>query len=315
MISKSENVAEISVDKNIRTKKKISKSTLNEWKWGYIMVFPTFIGLMVLNIIPAMQTLILSFQKAGTFGKSTWVGLDNYKKLFQDPAVLQAVFNTLGYTIISVPAIVILSLIVAVLLNQKIKGRSVYRTIYFLPMVAAPAAIAMVWRWLFNSDYGLINYLLSIIGISGPKWITDPNVALISIAIVGIWSAIGYNMVLLLAGLQEIPKDYYEAASIDGASPLRQFFTITVPLVSPTLFFVVVTSVISAFQVFDVIFMMIDKTSTAIESTQSLVYLFYKHSFVLNDRGYGSAIVMLLLAIIMIVTAIQVKCQKKWVNY
>ena len=315
MMSKSENVAEISTDKSVKVKKKISKSTLNEWKWGYIMIFPTFIGLMVLNIIPAIETLILSFEKAGAFGKSTWIGLDNYKNLIQDPAVIRAVYNTLGYTIISVPAIVILSLIVAVLLNQKIKGRSVYRTIYFLPMVAAPAAIAMVWRWLFNSDYGLINYVLSIIGINGPKWITDPNVALISIVIVGVWSAIGYNMVLLLAGLQEIPKDYYEAASIDGASPLRQFFTITVPLVSPTMFFVVVTSIINAFQVFDIIFMMIDKTSTAIERTQSLVYLFYKHSFVLNDKGYGSAILMLLLAIIMIVTVIQVKCQKKWVNY
>ena len=314
-MSKSENVAEISTDKSVKVKKKISKSTLNEWKWGYIMIFPTFIGLMVLNIIPAIETLILSFEKAGAFGKSTWIGLDNYKNLIQDPAVIRAVYNTLGYTIISVPAIVILSLIVAVLLNQKIKGTSVYRTIYFLPMVAAPAAIAMVWRWLFNSEYGLINYLLSTIGINGPKWITDPNVALISIVIVGVWSAIGYNMVLLLAGLQEIPKDYYEAASIDGASPLRKFFTITVPLVSPTLFFVVVTSIISAFQVFDIIFMMIDKTSTAIESTQSLVYLFYKHSFVLNDKGYGSAILMLLLAIIMIVTVIQVKCQKKWVNY
>ena len=315
MILKNESIAEMPKNKNIPTKKKISKSTLNEWKWAYIMIFPTFIGLMVLNIIPAIQTLFLSFEKAGAFGKSTWVGLDNYKKLFQDAAVMRAVFNTLEYAIISVPAIVILSLIVAVLLNKKIKGTTIYRTIYFLPMVAAPAAIAMVWRWLFNSEYGLINYLLSIIGINGPKWITDPNIALISIVIVGVWSAIGYNMVLLLAGLQEIPKDYYEAASIDGASPLRKFFTITVPLVSPTLFFVVVTSIISAFQVFDIIFMMIDKTSTAIESTQSLVYLFYKHSFVLNDKGYGSAILMLLLAIIMIVTVIQVKCQKKWVNY
>lgn len=315
MVLKGENIEGRAADKNLTTKRKISKSTLNEWKWGYIMIFPTFIGLMVLNIIPAVQTLFLSFEKAGAFGKNTWVGLDNYKKLIQDPSVIRATFNTLKYAIITVPSIVILSLIVAVLLNQKIKGKTVYRTIYFLPMVAAPAAIAMVCRWLFNSEYGLINYLLSIIGIHGPEWLTDPNIALISIAIVGIWSAIGYNMVLLLAGLQEIPKDYYEAASIDGASPIRQFFTITIPLVSPTMFFVVVTSVISAFQVFDIIFMMVDKTSTALEGTQSLVYLFYKYSFVLNDKGYGSAIVMLLLAIIMIVTVIQVKCQKKWVNY
>jgi len=295
------------------TKKKISKSTLNEWMWGYIMILPTFIGLMVLNIIPAIQTLILSFQKSGSFGKSTWTGLDNYKKLFQDPNVLQATYNTFKYAILVVPATAIISLVVAVLLNKKMKGVSVYRTIYFLPMVAAPAAIAMVWR--YNSEYGLINYTLSLVGIKGPNWIADPNVALISIVIIGIWSTIGYNMILLLAGLQEIPRDYYEAANIDGASPIRQFFKITIPLVSPTMFFVVVTSIMSAFQVFDVIFMLIDQGNPAIEKTQSLVYLFYKHSFILNDKGYGAAIIMLLLAIIMVVTVIQVKLQKKWVNY
>ena len=214
-----------------------------------------------------------------------------------------------------VPATAIISLIVAVLLNKKMKGVSVYRTIYFLPMVAAPAAIAMVWRWLYNSEYGLINYTLSLIGIKGPNWIADPKVALISIAIIGIWSTIGYNMILLLAGLQEIPRDYYEAANIDGASPIRQFFKITIPLVSPTMFFVVVTSIMSAFQVFDVIFMIIEQGNPALEKTQSLVYLFYKHSFLLNDKGYGAAIIMLLLAIIMVITVIQVKLQKKWVNY
>lgn len=297
------------------TKKNISKSTLNEWMWGYIMILPTFIGLMVLNIIPAIQTLILSFQKSGSFGKSTWTGLDNYKKLFQDPSVLQATYNTLKYAIMVVPATAIISLIVAVLLNKKMKGVSVYRTIYFLPMVAAPAAIAMVWRWLYNSEYGLINYTLSLIGIKGPNWIADPKVALISIAIIGIWSTIGYNMILLLAGLQEIPRDYYEAANIDGASAIRQFFNITIPLVSPTMFFVVVTSIMSAFQVFDVIFMIVEQGNPALEKTQSLVYLFYKHSFILNDKGYGAAIIMLLLAIIMVVTLIQVKLQKKWVNY
>jgi len=315
LISKNENSVEISMEKNIKVKKKISKSMLNEWKWGYIMILPTFIGLMALNIIPAIQTLILSFEKAGSFGKSTWVGLDNYKKLFQDPAIIQATYNTFKYTILSVPCIVVLSLIVAVLLNQKIKGTSVYRTIFFLPMVAAPAAIAMIWKWLFNSEYGLINYFLAMIGIAGPNWLSDPNVALISVVIVGVWSAVGYNMVLFLAGLQEIPKDYYEAANIDGATPLRQFFSITIPLVSPTMFFVVVTNFIGSFQVFDTIFMLTDPNNPAFKNTQSLVYLFYRSSFVLNDRGYGSAIVMFLLAIIMVITAIQLKCQKKWVNY
>lgn len=296
-------------------KLKYSKRAVNECAWAYFMIAPTLIGLLILNIIPAIKTLILSFQKTEAFGETSWVGLSNYIRLLKDPMVLQAIGNTFKYTVIVVPITVALSLIIAVLLNKKIKGVSLYRTIYFLPMVAAPAAIAMVWRWLYNSEFGLINYLLSLVGIDGPRWLSDPKVALISIAIVGIWSAVGYNMVLLLAGLQEIPGDYYEAANIDGAGPIKQFFTITLPLVSPTMFFVVVTSIISAMQVFDTIFMMIDKTSMAVEGTQSLVYLFYQYSFLVNDKGYGSAIVMILLLMIMVITFIQVKIQNKWVNY
>ena len=301
--------------RKVKSTAKLKNAKHNEWMWGYILVAPTVIGLLILNIIPLIQTFILSFQKTGDFGSSQWAGFENYKRLFSDPAVWQATGNTLKYVLMVIPFIIIFSLLVAVLLNQKIKGKSIYRVIYFLPMVAAPAAVAMVWKWLFNSEFGLINYLLSLIGIQGPQWVSDPNFALIAIAIVGIWSAVVYNMILLLAGLQEIPKDYYEAASIDGAGSIRQFFSVTLPLVSPSLYFVMVTSIISAFQVFDVIFMMIDKTSMAIESTQSLVYLFYQHSFTVNDKGYGSAIIMLLLAIIMVITFIQSKIEKKWVHY
>lgn len=283
--------------------------------WGYIFIFPTALGLILLNIWPAIQTAILSFQKTVGFGDTEWVGLRNYQKMFADGEVFQSLLNTLIYAVVSIPSIVVLSLLVAVLMNRKVKGLSIYRTIYFLPVVAAPSAVAMIWRWMFNNDYGLINNMLAKIGIDGPAWLTDPSIAIYSIIIVGVWSAIGYNMVLLLAGLQEIPKDYYEAAEIDGASPIQQFFNITLPLVTPTLFFVVVTTVINAFQVFDVIFMMITPDSTAMFKSQSLAYLFYKHSFILNDKGYGSAIVMFLLVIILIITAIQMKLQKKWVNY
>ena len=173
----------------------------------------------------------------------------------------------------------------------------------------------MIWRWMFNNEFGLINNLLLKVGIQGPAWLSDPDIAIYSVIIVGVWSAIGYNMVLLIAGLQEIPRDYYEAAEIDGASSWNQFRNITFPLVTPTLFFVVVTTVINAFQVFDVIFMMIASSSEAMYHTQSLAYLFYKYSFILNDKGYGSAIVMLLLLIILIITFIQMKLQKRWVNY
>lgn len=283
--------------------------------WGYIFIFPTALGLILLNIWPAIQTAILSFQKTVGFGDTEWVGLRNYQKMFADGEVFQSLLNTLIYAVVSIPSIVVLSLLVAVLMNRKVKGLSIYRTIYFLPVVAAPSAVAMIWRWMFNNDYGLINNMLAKIGLDGPAWLTDPSIAIYSIIIVGVWSAIGYNMVLLLAGLQEIPKDYYEAAEIDGASPIQQFFNITLPLVTPTLFFVVVTTVINAFQVFDVIFMMITPNSTAMFKSQSLTYLFYKHSFILNDKGYGSAIVMFLLVIILIITAIQMKLQKKWVNY
>lgn len=303
-------------NKSNAIKLKPSKKTLNEWKWGYALVAPTIIGLMALNIIPIFQTLYLSFFKSGDFGKGNiFVGIANYKKMFADAQVWLAVANTLKYTIIVVPLTIIIAMILAVLLNSKIKGKGIYRTIYFIPMIAAPAAITMVWKWLYNNQFGLINYVLSKIGINAINWIDDPKVALYSVAIIGIWSTVGYSMVLLIAGLQEIPKDYYEASSIDGAKPVRQFFNITLPLISPTLFFVMVTSIIQGMQVFDVIYMMIDVTSPAYDKTVSLVYLFYNSSFKYADKGYGSAIVMLLLAIIMIITVIQMKVQKKWVNY
>lgn len=297
-------------------KKKISRKTWNEWCWAWFMVAPTIIGLIILNIIPIFQTLYLSFFKSGAFGKGNiFVGLDNYKRLLGDEQVWCAVRNTLAYTCLVVPVTVIIALLLAVALNGKLKGKGIYRTIYFIPMVAAPAAVTMVWKWLYNYQYGLINHVLKSLGLESVNWIDNPKVAMISIAIIGIWSTVGYSMVLLLAGLQEIPRDYYEASNIDGASPVKQFFAITVPLVSPTLFFVLVTSIITAMQVFDVIYMMIDVTSPSYNSTVSLVYLFYNNSFKYSDKGYGSAIVMLLLLIIMIITVIQTKLQKKWVNY
>ncbi|MBS4750496.1 ABC transporter permease subunit [Granulicatella sp. zg-ZJ] len=288
----------------------------NEYFWGWFLVAPTIIGLIILNIIPIFETLRMSFFKSGDFGKNNiFVGLDNYKRLFEDTQVWQATWNTIQYTLLVVPITVIFALILATLLNSKLKGKHVYRTIYFLPMVAAPAAVTMVWKWLYNTDFGLINYLLKQIGLGPVNWVEDPTIAIYSIAIIGIWSTVGYSMILILAGLQEIPKDFYEAAKIDGASATKQFFHITLPLVSPTLFFVVVTSIIQAMQVFDSIYMMESVTSPAYDKTVSLVYLFYNNSFKYADKGYGSAIVMLLLAIILIITVIQMKAQKKWVNY
>lgn len=297
-------------------KRKPTKRQFNEWVWGWFFIAPTIIGLIILNIIPIIQSLYLSFFRTGDFGRGNiFVGFDNYVRLIQDEQVWYAVRNTLTYTFFVVPIAISISLVVAVFLNEKIVGRTMYRIIYFIPMVAAPAAVTMVWRWLYNNHYGLINYLLGKIGIGNIDWINDPNISLFSIVIVGVWSIIGYNVVLILAGLQEIPKDFYEASRIDGANRIYQFFRITIPLLSPTLFFISVTTIIQSMQVFDFIYMMIDVTSPAYESTVSLVYLFYNNSFRYSNQGYGSAIVMLLLLIIMIITVFQMKAQKKWVNY
>ncbi len=299
-----------------KTKRKIPKNVLNEWKWAYIMIAPTILGLVVLNIIPIIQTIYLSFFKSGAFGKGNiYVGLKNYEKMFSDIQTWYAVRNTLMYTLIVVPLTIAIALIVAVALNKRIRGKGLYRTIYFIPMVAAPAAITMVWNWLYNYNFGFINHSLTSLGLSGVKWTENPDIAIYSIAVIGIWSSIGYCMVILLAGLQEIPKDFYEASDIDGANGFVQFYKITLPLVSPTLFFVAVTSIITALQVFDVIYMMIDVANPAYNSTVSLVYLFYNNSFKYTNKGYGSAIVVLLLVIIMIITVIQMKAQKKWVKY
>ena len=295
-----------------KPKKKVTSRERSEFRWGWAFIIPTMLGLIILNIIPIFQTIYKSFFKTGDFGRGNiFVGLENYQTMFADSQVWQALINTIKYAIVEVPFSIAISLVLAVLLNRKMKGRSVYRTIFFLPMVAAPAAVAMVWRWLFNADFGLINHVFGV----HVNWVSDPNIAIFSIAVIGIWSIIGYNMVLFLAGLQEVPGDYYEAADIDVASGVRQFFSITLPLISPTIFFVLVTRVIGALQVFDLIFMVMDKSNPALIKTQSLVYLFYEYSFRQKNQGYGSAIVVLLLVVIMIVTVFQMIGQKKWVYY
>lgn len=289
-----------------------TKRERSEFLWGWLFILPTTIGLIVLNIIPIFQTIYQSFFKTGDFGKGNiFIGLQNYQKVFADKEIWQALINTFKYAIVEVPFSIVIALVLAVLLNRKMKGRSVYRTIIFLPMVVAPAAVAMVWRWLFNSDYGLINNVFHV----HVNWVSDPKIAVFSVAIIGVWSIIGYNMVLFLAGLQEIPRDYYEAAEIDGATGVNAFFSITIPLLSPTIFFVLVTRVIGSLQVFDLIYMVIDKSNPALTKTQSLVYLFYKYAFINKNMGYGATIVVVLLIITMILTVFQMIGQKKWVFY
>ncbi len=293
----------------------LSSARRADWFWGYLMIAPMLLGLGIFYVWPALQTLYFSFTEWGAFGKYQWSGTDNYQRLFRDREVWQALRNTLVYTALSVPISIILAIGVAVLLNQRIRGVGLYRTLFFLPAVTMPAAIAMVWQWLFNGDYGLINYLLSLVWIDGPRWLSHPQLALYSLVAVGVWSSIGFNMVIFLSGLQGIPRSYYEAAEIDGASPLRQFFRITLPLLTPTIFFATVLSLITSFQVFDLIYLMIGPNSPVIDNTQSLVYLFFELAFLLNDKGYAATITVLLFGIILVVTVLQFRLQRRWVHY
>ena len=201
----------------------MSKAKRQEAFWGYLMVAPTIIGLIVLNFYPFFDTLKLSFAKTLPFGLYKMQGIDNYVKMFSSAEFWKATWNTIYFCILTVPIGVFISLIVAIMLNSKIKGRTAFRAIFFLPMVVAPAAVAMVWKWMFNTEYGIINSVLH----AHINWVSNPHIIMITCAIVAIWSAVGYDAVLLLSGLQNISKSYYEAASLDGASKIQQFFHIT----------------------------------------------------------------------------------------
>ena len=292
-------------------KHKLSVAERREENWGWIMVAPTIIGLLILNIWPFIQTIYTSFCEHLGFGHYKFIGLDNYINMFQSPEFWKATRNTIVFCILTVPVGVILALFVAMLLNSKAKFKGGFRTIFFLPLVCAPAAVAMVWKWIFNGEYGILNQILG----TNIKWITDPKTAVLAVAIVSVWSSVAYDAVLLLAGLQNIPKTLYEANSIDGAGKIRQFFTITLPMVSPTMFSVLIMRLMASMKVYDLIYMMADDTNPALTDMQSLMFLFYRSSFTAGDRGYGSAIVIWTVSLILLVTLIQFWGQKKWVTY
>ncbi|MDY3706171.1 sugar ABC transporter permease [Vagococcus lutrae] len=280
-----------------------------------LFIAPLMIGLFIFYLFPMIQNVYYSFTEWGKFGGSVFIGLENFKKMVSDVQVREALKNTVTYAIFTVPIGIAISIIIATLLNNKIKGVGLYRVIYFLPAVTMTSAIAMIWKWMFNNQYGVINQLLLKIGIIGPKWLTDEKWAMISLITVGVWSSLGQSIILYLAGLQSVPRSLYEASEIDGAGTFRKFFSITLPMITPTIFFNMITSLIGALQVYDLIFLMYSETNPALQSVQSLSYLFYRHAFVFNDKGYAAAISVVLLSITLLITVIQFMFQKKWVHY
>ncbi|WP_240197245.1 carbohydrate ABC transporter permease [Nonomuraea lactucae] len=286
-----------------------------EWLWGYAMIAPLVLGLGVFYLWPVAQSVYYSFTEWTLFGDATWVGLRNYERLFADPANAKALKNTFlygGLSLLGIP----LSIGVAALLSTRgLKLVSFYRTLYFLPVVTMPAAVAMIWSWLYNGDYGLINYLLSLVGIRGTSWIANPSTALYAIVAVGIWTQIGYNAVIFMAGLQSIPDQLYEAAALDGAGRVRQFFKVTLPLLSPSVFFVSVLGVINGLQMFDLIYLLFRRGNPAREETQTVVSLFFTRAFEEGAKGYAAAMAVVLMVITLALTVVQFRMQKRWVHY
>lgn len=280
-----------------------------------LFITPLFVGIIIFYFIPLIQSVFYSFTEWGMFGGYKFVGLKNYQQLFQDKELIGALKNTFTYAFFTVPCGMVIAIFIAVLLNSKIKGKGVYRVIYFLPAVTMTSAVAMIWKWMFNSEYGILNQFLASLGITGPNWLTDPKWAMTALVIVGIWSSLGTSIVIYLAGLQGISSNFYEAAEMDGAGPIKKFFSITVPLLTPTMFFTLITSIIGALQIYDLIFLMYSETNPALKSVQSVSYLFYRNAFVFNNKGYGAAIVVILLVITLLITVINFVLQKKWVHY
>ena len=224
--------------------------------------------------------------------------------------------NTLFYTAVVLLAVPISVVIASLLELPGLKGRAVYRVLFFMPYLAMPVAIVQVWRLFYNGNFGLLNQMLKAIGISDPPyWLSTPGVVMLAVAIFGIWGSIGFNVIILSAGLKAIPKELYEAAQIDGASSWHQFKNITVPLLTPSIFFLTIMQAIGGFQLFDALYAMLGAGNPAANSSRSLVSLFYQEAFVNNNRGVGAAVSILILALVGVVTAIQFWGQKKWVHY
>lgn len=279
-----------------------------------LFILPSLLGLIVFKGIPIIWSFILSFTKWDLIGTPKFIGLQNYIRIFKDKGFWSALFHTFYFIVGYLPLVIVFALLFAVILNQKLKGVVFFRAVYFIPVISSWVAVSMIWKWLFNAQYGIINYALSIFGINGPAWLQNPKWAMPAVIITSVWKDIGFIMIMFLAGLQGISNDYYEAAEIDGASTIKKFFTITLPLLAPTTFFVLIISMINSFQVFDQIWVMTQGEPTA-AFTEVLVVQIFKNAFKYYKMGYASALSWVLFGIIFIFTFIQNKLQKRWVQY
>ena len=289
-----------------------------EWKWAYVCIAPMVLGTLIFGIIPIFFSIGLSLTNWDGLGEITFTGLDNFKKIFTDDKLQYEIRNTLVYTFTTVPITLFISLGVSSLLNKGLKLTGMFRVIYFLPNVVMPVAVAMVWRWLLNSKVGIVNIFLKAIGLPAPNWISDPDFILPSLIMISVWSGIGYNAIILLAGLQGISPELYEAAKLDGANGRQIFWRMTVPLLTPSLFFLSTMNIMNGMRVFDIVYTFIGKADQGgpiVDASRTLVFGIYERAFSFMNMGEASAEAVILFIMIMIVTVVQFKFQDKWVFY
>lgn len=271
---------------------------------AYAFLLPSFLGLLVFSLLPILAVAVLSFFNWGLIAQPTFIGLRNYTQLFSSSSFWRSLLVTFYYVLLNIPMQTVFALLLALLLNQKIPGRGVFRTLFVVPWMATPVAMGIVWQWIFDPQYGALNTFLDVLHINGPAWLSSTAWAMPAVAGVNIWQYTGYNMLFFLAGLQGIPEYLYESAAIDGAKPIRQFFTITLPLLSPTMFFVLVTDIIGSAQVFDTVYAMTQGGPG--DATSVLNFNIFRQAFVFFHAGYASALSMVLFLVLLIVTLFQV---------
>jgi multiple sugar transport system permease protein len=280
------------------------------FRWTpYLFLLPYLLFFVAFRLGPAVAGLGVSFTNWAVVGQPQWVGLANYEAMFRDPRLLTALRNTLFFTALTVPLLVVLGLALAIFLNQPRRGRTLGRVAVFTPYVMMSTAVGVVWTWLLEKDYGLINVYLGKLGIPNVPWLTDERAAMYAIVLATVWWTVGYGMVLFLAGLQDIPEELYEAARIDGASPWGLFRYITLPLLAPTTFLVILLTIINSFQVFDQVYVMTSGGPGS--ATLTLVQYIYVTAFQFFKMGYGAAIAGLLFALLIIFALVQTRAYRR----
>ena len=279
----------------------------------YLYTAPWLIGFFVLTLYPIVYSFYLMFTDMNLTGVGKFIGLENLKYAFtDDPLFIKAFINTLKYVVMFVPSSIILAFFVALLLSKKVKGLGFFRTAFYIPYITSGVAVTILWGWIYQKDYGIINYVLSLFGIKGVNWLGDKNIAMISIVILSLWT-IGNNIIIMLAGLQDIPQSYYESAQIDGAGAIRQIFSITLPLCTPTIYFNLIVTIIAAFQVFQQ--PLILTNGGPLNSTYTAAIHMYNNGFLYGKMGYASMMAWSLFVVIMVITLVVISTSKYWVFY